>query len=550
MRVLSLRAALPLLLYLSGVSGIGIAAAQSAAAPARLVAATYRISGKVVDARTGAALAHCSVQIADTKDRGQPRTVTSGDDGAFAFDGLYRGKYSLTAERHGYLTQSYEEHDQFSTAVAVGPGLVSEGLTFRLMPEGVLTGTITDEAGEPVRGAQVRLFEDQDEDGVRSTQQRFQVMSDDRGLYEISGLRPGAYFLAVTAHPWYAQGMQRRPDGDASQNGNIQTLDLAYPTTFYPGATDQDGATPIPVKGGERLEANVTLAAQPALRLKLPPVPGGPRRGGVSVMLSQTIFGQTENLPVQEDIAPDGSVILDGILPGHYDVTLSRFGEGPGKAETKHFDADITGGSTELTGESGVDEVTVTGKVLAVSGKLPQGAAIMLRAPHRRRQEYAAVNDKGEFEVSVPPGTYEVVGGINEMFIASVKSSGGSLAGRMLTVKSGDSPKLEILAGSGHCEVDGTAIRNNKPMSGVMVLLAPEDPKNNEILFRRDQSDSDGTFTLPNVVPGRYRLLAIERGWELEWASPAVLQAFLAKSVPIEVKSGDHLNQTIEVQTP
>jgi hypothetical protein len=83
-----------------------------------------------------------------------------------------------------------------------------------------------------------------------------------------------------------------------------------------------------------------------------------------------------------------------------------------------------------------------------------------------------------------------------------------------------------------------------------MVLLAPEDPKNNEILFRRDQSDSDGTFTIPNIVPGRYRLLAIERGWELEWANPAVLQAFLTKSIPVEVKSGDHLNQQVEVQTP
>ena len=82
-----------------------------------------------------------------------------------------------------------------------------------------------------------------------------------------------------------------------------------------------------------------------------------------------------------------------------------------------------------------------------------------------------------------------------------------------------------------------------------MVLLAPEDPKNNEILFRRDQSDSDGTFDLANVFPGRYRLLAIENGWELEWANPAVLQAFLAKSVPLEMKSGDHLKQTVEVQS-
>ena len=257
-----LRAAVGLSFCFGGLLGVGRMSQAQSAPMQRPVASTYRISGKVVDARTGTALGRCSVQIADTKDRGQPRTTTSGDDGGFAFDGLARGKYSLTAERHGYLTQSYEEHDQFSTAIAVGPGMISEDLIFNLTAEAVLAGTVTDEAGEPVRGAQVRLFEDQDQDGIRTTRQRHSVVSDDRGMYEISGLRPGAYFLVVSGHPWYAQRLQ--PPGEGERSGEQQALDVAYPTTFYPGVTDQDAATPIPVKGGERLEANITLAAQPA----------------------------------------------------------------------------------------------------------------------------------------------------------------------------------------------------------------------------------------------------------------------------------------------
>ena len=122
-----------------------------------------------------------------------------------------------------------------------------------------------------------------------------------------------------------------------------------------------------------------------------------------------------------------------------------------------------------------------------------------------------------EFTIEASPGTYEVVGDINGMHIATMKATGAQIAGRMLTVKAGDIPKLEIVAGSGHGEIEGTAMRNGKPASAVMVLLAPEDPKNNQILFRRDQSDSDGTFDLADVFPGRYRLLAIEDGWaELE----------------------------------
>jgi hypothetical protein len=513
--------------------------------------ATYRISGKVVDAHSGATLGRASVQIADVKERSESRTITAGDDGSFSFDGLSPGKYSLTAQRHGYIEQSYEEHDQYSTAIAVGPGLNSEDLIFKLNAEGIISGTVTDEAGEPVRGAQVRLFQDEDTNGVRTTRQRETVATDDRGVYEISSLRPGAYFLVVTGHPWYAQRLrQMQSPGQAQDQDNTQSqnLDVAYPTTFYPGVTDQDAATPIPIKGGDRLEADITLAAQPAMRLRLSATPGDLGRG-VSVALNQTIFGQVEAQPARVVFNSDGPVEVEGVLPGHYDVTVSHFVPGQGEGATKRFSTDVTSGMTELSEDIGVDTISVTGKVVSVAGKLPGTAGISLRTPNSRRQQYAPLNDAGEFTVEVSPGAYEVLGNINGMHIVSLKATGGQLAGRMLTVKSGDVPKLEIVAGTGHGEVEGTAMLSGKPASGVMVLLAPEDPRNNEILFRRDQSDSDGTFDLSDIFPGRYRLLAIENGWELEWANPAVLQAFLAKSVPLEVKSGDHLKQTVEVQS-
>ena len=56
-----------------------------------------------------------------------------------------------------------------------------------------------------------------------------------------------------------------------------------------------------------------------------------------------------------------------------------------------------------------------------------------------------------------------------------------------------------------------------------MIVLVPQDAANNSPLFRRDQSDSDGSFTLLNVVPGQYTVLALAQGWDLEWGNPAVL---------------------------
>jgi hypothetical protein len=78
----------------------------------------------VVDARSGAALSRCVVEIVDVKHGPEPRTLLTGEDGRFFFDGIPASKYRLSATKRGFLTQAYEEHDNYSTAIAVGPGLL------------------------------------------------------------------------------------------------------------------------------------------------------------------------------------------------------------------------------------------------------------------------------------------------------------------------------------------------------------------------------------------------------------------------------------------
>jgi hypothetical protein len=85
-------------------------------------------------------------------------------------------------------------------------------------------------------------------------------------------------------------------------------------------------------------------------------------------------------------------------------------------------------------------------------------------------------------------------------------------------------------------------------MAGAMVLLVPNDPVNEQVLCRRDQTDSDGTFTLAGVVPGKYRLLAIQNGWDLEWLNPGVLNPYLHQAVPIEVQPNGKYDFKLRVQ--
>ena len=81
-----------------------------------------------------------------------------------------------------------------------------------------------------------------------------------------------------------------------------------------------------------------------------------------------------------------------------------------------------------------------------------------------------------------------------------------------------------------------------------MIVLAPLDLKSNPALFRRDQSDSDGSFALNFVVPGRYTLMAIEDGWDLEWGDPNVLQKYVAGGESVQIAPNQKSEVSVKVQ--
>ena len=85
-----------------------------------------------------------------------------------------------------------------------------------------------------------------------------------------------------------------------------------------------------------------------------------------------------------------------------------------------------------------------------------------------------------------------------------------------------------------------------------MIVLVPKEQGNLEALARRDQSDSDGSFSLRDVVPGPYTIVAIEDGWELDWTQPGALARYLPSGTAVTVNdsSGDvlHLSGPLVVE--
>ena len=101
-------------------------------------------------------------------------------------------------------------------------------------------------------------------------------------------------------------------------------------------------------------------------------------------------------------------------------------------------------------------------------------------------------------------------------------------------------------------EAKRTARKEGKPAPGAMIVLVPKDPASDHDLFRRDQSDSDGSFELHDVVPGKYTVVAIEDGWQLNWADPEVIAHYLLHGQYVTVTERNtkaiQMREAVEVQ--
>lgn len=530
----------------------------------------YRISGTVVNANTGDILRNATVTLGRSQSQDVLASTTTADDGGFRFEGLAAGKYWMRGEASGFAAQGFDEHAGFFTGIVTGGSVDAEHLMFSLRPDAAIVGAILDEANEPVREAQVKLYRRETQDGKEVTSLRAAAQSNDEGRYRFGHLAPGRYFVAVEARPWYAQSESTvtngapdlRLDGDMNQlvsDGGMNSteeepkteseraLDVTYPLTFYPGATEENGAAAIVLQAGDRATADVRLSPVAAAHLHVPRMTADPSEG-MNVTLMRRVFdGPEEPVQAQSEQSEKGYAI-GGIAPGDYEVQAQSFGKNP-QSWTQPV---AVRGDMEL----GLEHATVLANVKGVV-KIEGGAPVsrgfvtlVNRATNDRMG--ARVTEKGEFEFSsqpVAPGSYEVAAGTTPMArVSRVTASGAKVAGETLEIGGAAAVELTIYLEQKFATVDGTVLREGKPAAGAMVMLVPEDLKNQESMVRRDQSDLDGTYSLRGVVPGKYTVVAIQKGWDLDWMSPMVMAEYLKGGETVRAVGGGKYEVKVKAQ--
>jgi hypothetical protein len=168
--------------------------------------------------------------------------LITGGDGRFAFENLEPGTYSLWSERDGFLAQFYGARKAGGQGIpiTVSAGLHLRDLELKLTPQGVISGRVVDDEGEPVPGAYVHA--ERAETGWALSFER----TNDLGEFRIAGLAPGRYRLRAHVVPSFSADkvvVLQKP----------QARELEFFPTYYPSTTDPSSAVTIELAAGQQV---------------------------------------------------------------------------------------------------------------------------------------------------------------------------------------------------------------------------------------------------------------------------------------------------------
>jgi hypothetical protein len=481
---------------------------------------TYAVRGQVVDRFTGKPLPGVEVTLCKKGLAPLTEPVVSDDQGRFVITGLPAGEYFLGALLNHTIVYYGEYHDApgWLDLVRTGPGIKEEPLIVRVAAPVVVSGTVRDEFGDPLPGANVQLLRQRWRDGRISFDETGSGATDDRGRFRLPGIQPGTFRLCASA--------------DSKTAAVAGTLDFGAPNV-------QRAYAPI-CHPGENGTFRIVSGENPMVDLKLSSSAGGSIRGRVSGPRQAAIRlvreGTVANPAVRFDsVRPDLSFQFEAVGPGRYYLESEIQQPGVcwrGRRAIEVGDSNVEGLSFQFEPCATVELVVHD---LANQPKAAASVKVGLRSVEAGSEEmWPWEGSTGPAELRA--GEYWILTrtedeepDVRTHCIESMKLGGRTVRGR-IKLEPG-ATRLEVTL-SEHCAVIGgqTVSQGNPAPRSMLVILLSGSAQNPGDLFL--MSTGEGShFELVGLAPGRYLLWA----WPEDTDGPASLAEVESQAAVVTV---------------
>jgi len=451
-------------------------------------------------------------------------------------------------------------------------------VTLSLVPEAVITGSISLPTSEPPDSITLQLFRRVVSDGEAQYMPAGMTRSTSDGQFRFAELRAGIYKLLTH------ELLDRDPltfDPRGPQFG--------YPPVFFPNAPDFASAGTIEVVPGQTQTVSLSLVKQAYYRIRIPVITlgGGAPEQGLFVTVSAHghngpgfTLGYNNNDHAIAGSLPNGTYMVEalswpnGAMESGIETITVKGGPVDGTAivlvPSSAIPVEV---KEEFTSADPIGRTTwnVNGRNVDVKGPRrylnvtldPVDNFGMARGSSLRNGN---VDPNAPLEIeSSPAGSYWVHVNSSRGYAASIRSGNLDLKEQPLVVGAGGtaapieitmrdetaeiSGKVEGVVQGSDAGTAGAAVNTPYPVrrqASAHVYFVPLPDSSGR--FTQQRADPDGSFDHAALAPGAYRLLAFDHQQpELEYRNPEAMRAYDSKGPVVRVSAGQKEQVTLQL---
>ena len=569
---------------------------------------TGSITGRVVEAGSHTPVANARLRLHQTRGK-TPAGVfpryehfTTDSSGAFAFQNLPAGEFSIQANADGYEPGAIgKRRPQGDEAwITLEDGQTFSNATIELFRGGTISGVVTNDRGEPMNDVLIEIWMRTSDGQLRSDRA---VRTNAEGIYRITAVPAGDHFIVAgvwhnttregppgserpSCSPpvpplppgvpppveiekpkraegeWFVTLPRWIPEPAPDDRGQLRTI----PTTFYPSVSDLSRATVVSIRGGDDrtgIDLQFRPTATSTIQGRIVPLRGKTIGKGSEVRL-RLPGAPSQTSEHRAWVQPDNTFRFLGVPPGSYVLEMQLQEFSGCHTIVRNSDDVLTQMPLDVPA-AGLDDV-----VVRVASSVLMHGRIRFDG-QSARPEYVDIwltptfggdAQSGEWDHDAPftvrgliPGGYTLRVSDNaeppRWFVRSMTFGRFDLATRPVAIDRNTVSGIEVTMTDRASSLDGRVVdATGNVVRDATVVVFPADraswaTAHDRLMGFTSTRSLDGTYRFRHLVPGDYVIAAVDELRMGEWPRAEFLESVAKQAIRLRIGPGE--TQTLKL---